>query len=294
MNESLNKRFLNELAIELRDFVLPEDSQVIRDQLEQHIEERRQHLLTLGLSEAEAEAAAVAAMGSPADIAKPYASINSPGRRFNIIGCVLALISALLLLLALRGYLSNVIALPFSLALAISAIYTAALGAEKGFALTLGRLLNFSGWITMLGLIGLLLDMTPSEAKVALLIEVDRPVSGVNLYRAPDTGNVLSVSKGPNDRSAYLVFSNERALVGVPPLPGHLVAPYMANLREAQANLRQDAQKQAGLKVRNSMHVFALFAAICLVACLSSVIVAGLLRRHRSPKQPLGPPPQTA
>lgn len=286
MKESLNERFLSELAVELRDLVPPDESDHIQRELELHFEERRQHLLDMGLTEAEAEAAAVAAMGSPADIAKPYASVHSPGRKLNIFAMVLGLAGLGLTLISLTRTDYWLVFTGLAVCLSVAAVFLAAFGGSKGYALTFGRTANFTGWVTMLGLVCMLMDYLPSEGKVAAVIYVTEPVKGVTLYKAPDTSNLISLAEGPSEKTAYLIFTREKAQKGTPELPNSLHFQYSQEANWANHSLSKEAILELGNHVRNSLGKAALSGALCAVFCLSAYLISGVLSVQRKPKHP--------
>ncbi len=285
MSKSLNDQFLSELAVELRDLVTPDESILIRQELELHIEERRQHLLDMGLSEAEAEAAAIAAMGRTVDIAKPYTSIHSSGRRLSVIAICLGLVGAGFYTLSNYSLEFTLITKYVSAVFGLAAVITAAHGDQKGYALTFGRLTNFTGWVTVLGLVSLLTQYFPIEAKVAPVISVPHEVKGSTLYRSPDTGRVLSLAQGPTKDTAYLVITTEKADSSVPLLPAYLKKQYEAESAAANQTFAGEAHREIAQHVKGALRSAVILGAATGVLCFGSFCLSRLLRTKKRPKQ---------
>lgn len=286
MKSSLNQQFFDELAIELRDYVLPAESELIRQELELHIEERRAHLLEMGLSEIEAEAAAIAALGSPAKIVRPYASVNSPGRRFNLYAIGVGLLASVLLLAFLSGAIDHAAILAFSFALAAWSAWLAVQGAFKGYALSFGRLLSFTAWVTILGLVSLLVQQMPNETKVAVIIGVTQSVKETKLYKAPDNPYLLSLSDGPKSSTAYLVFTREPAAKGTPLLPTAYLPAYLKESKYAYGMVDGAIQKDFRNNTKRAM-VHALMAGVvCALICGTAALIGRRSRRSQPSKFP--------
>lgn len=286
MNPSLNEEFLKELSIELRDLVTPDESEMIRQEMAMHIEERREHLLSMGLSEAEAAAAAIAAMGSPAEIAKPYASVHSPGRKLNVVAIILGLLSALFFYIELTYPVIVFLPLLLSVVFGLTAVVKAAQGSAKGFALTLGRMANFTGWVTMLALINLLTQFFPEDAKVASIIHVKDEVKGTTLYRAPITGRLVSLAEGPTKDTAYLIITNETAAANLPPLPVKLHSQYQTEAKMADARFKASSANSMRASASTTFLKAGLIGLITAVFCGAAYLLSRLLRARTRSKQP--------
>ena len=286
MKSSLNQQFFDELAIELRDYVLPAESELIRQELELHIEERRAQLLEMGLTEVEAEAAAIAALGSPSEIAKPYASVNSPGRKFNLFAAGSGLLAFCFIYGYLAGALNPVVLLALGLALTASAVWLGVQGAKKGYALSFGRLLNFTGWVTILGLLSLLVQQLPNEAKVAVTIGVSKPIVETRIYKAPDNKFLLSLSDGPVKGTAYLVFTREPAPKDTPLLPSAYIPSYLKESKFAYAAVDRAIQSEFRQNTRQALVVALLGGLVCAAACATAALIGRRPRRNQPSKNP--------
>ena len=286
MKSSLNQQFFDELAIELRDYVLPAESELIRQELELHIEERRAHLLEMGLSEIEAEAAAIAAIGSPAQIARPYASVNSPGRRFNLYAIGVGLFASVLLLAFISGAVNHAAVLALSLALTAGSTWLAVRGASKGYALSFGRLLNFTGWVTILGLVSLLVQQMPNESKVAVTIGVTQSVKATKLYKAPDNPYLLSLSAGPTSSTAYLVFTREPAPKGTPLLPAAYLPAYLKESRFAYGMVDRAIQNDFRNNMKRAIVLALTGGVVCALICGTAALLGRRPRRSQPSKFP--------
>jgi hypothetical protein len=287
MKSSLNQQFFNELAIELRDYVLPAESELIRQELELHIEERRAQLLEMGLSEVEAEAAAIAALGSPAEIARPYASVNSPGRKLNILATGIGLLASFFFYSFISGALSHAAILALCLGFTAWSTWLGVQGARNGYALTFGRLLNFAGWVSIMGLVSLLVQQIPSETKVAVTIPVSQSVNATKLYKAPDNRYVLSLSEGPTASTAYLIFTREPAAKDTPLLPAAHFPAYFKEAKFAYATVDKSIQRDFRNNTKRAV-------VLALTGGVASALICGtaaLIWRRPRRSQPSKSPP---
>ena len=294
MKSSLNQQFFDELAIELRDYVLPAESELIRQELELHIDERRAQLLEMGLTEIEAEAAAIAALGPPSEIAKPYASVKSPGRKFNLLAALSGLLACVFVYGYLAGVLNQLALLGLGLALTASSVWLGVQGAKKGYALTFGRLINFTGWVTILGLLSLLIQHLPNESKVAVTISVSEPIVETRIYKAPDNRFLLSLSDGPIKGTAYLVFTREPASKDTPPLPSAYITPYLKESKFAYAAVDRAIQTEFRQNTKQAIVVALLGGLVCGAACATAALIGRRPRRNQPSKNPPLRPSQTS